>query len=1498
MSNKKIDHSYEGMMQDTTQSKFSNKFYFEGKNIRILATDSQSTGSITNEKGNSFILTVPKPTVNTLTKIINYNNKFLSYVNDEINYNYQSGDQIIIGQCTTRNYIILFTTDNNGFDCIWRINYNNYDISLLYLRNMGFSVNNPIQVLNNFENKNIDKIYWVDGKSQIKFINIEHSIENQDLEELIDVPQNSIQFVCNFDLTQPEITDIIEGGNHTSGMIQYAYNLYRLNSSQSKISPLSSLVSLDKGINGGGNLNEVVSSTPIININDLDVSYTNIKVYAIKYTSYNEIPSISLIYDRSIPTSRSVEIFDDGSVIRSLSLEEFLFLGSDIIFPKHISSKFNRLFSANYQELNFNVDLDLRAYSYNNIGLATVYNDLFLNTSTTPSYPDGIPFTIVNNIDYDNPILFKNDSVNLDYDNFKYQKDGVTYGGEGKYIKYELTQDFNNNHNKFFKDEELYRIAIQFYNNYGQTTLPIWIADFKSRNGNLNGLYNTLNITLKPEFYIWLNTNGISSNYEIPIGYKILVAERNISDRTIVSSGILSTMMINDKSGTQVGHDTFNLGKTLPKLPNFLIRNSNVSDPWGNTKPLLSTGHLQQMNTGVESPNTEMQLAYYFDKDTAGRSFQFTSMLQMYSPEILFKETVSINNDLKFRLKGFFKNTYNSSWGRVYNTETQEVKYDTQAYGGISPFFSDSGNGGVEFAFSYGLISHPPGSEANFVNHILFNREYGKPITFDNGFDSSKTISFQNSPTHTLLSNNDDSNPTITLISGNKNFNILLDSTYSKGTILYEIIPDPGFVSTIYSLKICEDVLATNVITNLNLVTGTQVITTNNTFTSSPGNLTDNFPYFLAIESLVNFKGTVNVTISAGTVITPIQLQKESLLNTFNINDSVSLLTTNFTPTPITFISDIYGKPELTELGQDFKSYNNDSNYRYSNSLTSVLTDGDTSWKDDGVFGRKIISINSHNNKCITMVLGDDNPLTSHTVRPTLEYIKSVSGVTGDNNGLIGELVKSDVEIYLGSIYGGNSYEDKKRTNYLEIGDYKKIIKTDTSSINYIVSPGDTFVDNFKFERISKTDGFSLSEGVVQICEIVNYPTETTIDLKNRNDLSLQKWDTKFQPENSEFHKYNKVYSQNSNLIKKTGIDFNIKKINSFDTNVITTKLKSPGELIDSWTDILPNDLLTLDGKYGAINSLVNHNDELYTLQDKAFAFLSISPRVQVQGSDGVAVQLGTGSILDRYKYISTEDGTLNKWSVVNTPNALYFFDILTKSFNVFKGNILDVGDSKNMHSFFINNINFEDLKTNNPLIEKGISSGYDFINNDVFMTFHQEENSYTISYNEKINSFISFYDYKPSIYISKGNHFITNSPDNKNIYRQYYGDYNKFYDIYYPSSFTLNINPESNKDCIFDNINFKSEVTLNNINQVDKTLTGIRAYNDYQDSNSPTTLTPLVVGRNNNLRRKFRDWNALVPRDGRNRIRAPYIKLKLQFDNTSNYKLIMHDLSVYYTTS
>lgn len=1498
--NKSITHSYKGMLQDLNKSSFNNEYYFEGKNIRILATDSQTSGNITNEKGNDLILTIPNPVINYSLKTITYDNKVLNFNNDEISNlsPNQSGDQKIIGHGITKDYVIIISTDNNGFDCVWKINRNDYDITLIYLRNLELSENYPVQIINNFENKNIDKIYWVDAKNQMRFLNIKHSILNQDLEELIDIPVTVVNMVGKYGLTQPYISQTISGGNHTAGMIQYAYNLYRLNSSQTKLSPISDLISLDNEALGGGDLNEIVSTLPVVRIDNIDTSYTNIRVYSIKYTSYNEIPTISLIEDRSIPSNNFIEVYDDGSAISTLSLEEFLFLGSDIVIPKHINTKDNRLFLANYKEINFDVSLDTRAYSFKNDLSCIVYDNIFLDG-------DNISWQnqrVITNTFTDDP-LDKFDSINLDYDSYRFQYDGVTEGGEGKYLKYELAQTTDYDENaRYYKDEEIYRLGIEFYNAYGQNTLPKWIADFKTRTGNLEGNYNILKFVLKPEFFVWLNTTTFVNDYDKPVGYRVLVAERTASDRTIVANGILGTMMINDKSSRDVRYTrpddvlyVQNKAESIPKLPNFLLRNINESSLYGSTQPLRKANHLEEMSNLRESSNTEVCRAYYGDDDTSGRFYQYNLMQQIYSPEILFKDGISVNAGMQLRVKGAYKNTYNANWAKTFAASGGELLDEGKGYNGILPAYSSNVKqitGNPYSTLDYGIICHPGGSSADRVTHAQYYRGYGKINVTDDLTIKNKIVSLENDIT--LVSPTVDPDNRITQVANNKCIRINTKSTLlTPATVTYDITPTGLWTSTPYTVSITTDDQGNNALITHTLITGNDTITASRVNTYTTPNVEKVFTFFLLIDAPIGFECDIDLNTTLG-VTPPDYIEYESLLNHYIVTADPTINDT-FEPRITNQVYDIYGIPEVTEKGQSYTTYNNDSNFRYANTFTSILTDGDSSWKDDGKFGRRIVSANSDGNRCLTLVLGDDNSSTPPLSRPIVDStFLTDNGLTGEDNGLIVEVIKSRNDIYLSNIYGGNSYEDKQRTNYIQIGNYT--IFDDLNPELTILSPGDTFVNYFRFARVVRKDEDVMQEGTIQFEEIVEYFTETTIDLKNRSDISLNDWDSKFNPLDNIYHKYNKVYSQLSNLIRRRNIDYNIKTINNFDTNIISSKLKSGGELIDNWTDIQPNEVITLDGKFGAINALPDFNDELYVIQDTGFAFLSINPRVQVQGADGLALELGIGSVLQDYKYISTKSGTLNKWGVVSTTQGIYYFDLLNKSIQLFKGGILNLSDSGNLHTYFINNIDFNLLKSDNPILKTGVSSTYDFINKDVLFSFHQNEKSFTISYNELAQSFISFYDYIPSFYISYADSLITTDVQNKKLFKHFIGDYNKFYNNYYPSSVTLNVNPEPNKDCIFDNINFKSDVTLNNVDQVDKTLTHITAYNDYQNINKiPVQLT---VGRNNNLRRKFRDWNALIPREGRNRIRAPYIKLKLQFDNQSNYKMILHDISVFYTTA
>ena len=392
--------------------------------------------------------------------------------------------------------------------------------------------------------------------------------------------------------------------------------------------------------------------------------------------------------------------------------------------------------------------------------------------------------------------------------------------------------------------------------------------------------------------------------------------------------------------------------------------------------------------------------------------------------------------------------------------------------------------------------------------------------------------------------------------------------------------------------------------------------------------------------------------------------------------------------------------------------------------------------------------------------------------------------------------------------------------------------------------------------------------------------------------MSLGNWDNRFQPRYEEYQKYNTVYSQQPTLIKSVGIGSKIKKIQEFDGRLMASKEKIPGEFIDSWTDFLENETMDLDGKYGPINAVVNLKDEIFCLQDTAVAHIAVNPRVQVPGNDGVSLELGTGGILHDYTYKSTTIGCLNKWGVVTSENAFYFIDLINRGIMVFDGAKAGrLSDAQGFHHELLNRMDYKSLVQDNPVLNNGVSLGYNPVNSDVYFSFVQSTDKFTLSFNEKISAFVSYYDYVPAWYINKGSVLISTNPANTSVWEHFKGNPNSFYGTSYPSSITLHIAPQGN-EIILNGASYKLEMTKNGVELPLEGLTGVRVYNDYQDSG----LVPLVLRQN--VFKKFRNWKINFPRqrNTRERVRSAWGFAEFQFNNTDGKKLILHDITIFYT--
>ena len=182
-----------------------------------------------------------------------------------------------------------------------------------------------------------------------------------------------------------------------------------------------------------------------------------------------------------------------------------------------------------------------------------------------------------------------------------------------------------------------------------------------------------------------------------------------------------------------------------------------------------------------------------------------------------------------------------------------------------------------------------------------------------------------------------------------------------------------------------------------------------------------------------------------------------------------------------------------------------------------------------------------------------------------------------------------------------------------------------------------------------------------------------------------------------------------------------------FDTRVYYSETKINGEPTDSWATFLVGNYKDVEGVYGPMNKLVRLHDTLYYFQNTGFGALSVNPTAVVQGSDGTELQLGTvssgaGAFIQDYKYISTQYGAKQQWAVTTSDSSIYFFDIIhRKMFNYSQQGTNPLSDITGMHSWFLENLQGTIMNEDNPILKEGINCTFDFQNNEALFTFHDK---------------------------------------------------------------------------------------------------------------------------------------------------------------------------------
>ena len=342
-----------GMDRDSSKNKYQPNSYYLMKNMRLTSFDELGNGTVSSVEGNTIAIVNPT-----------------GYEQD-----------VIIGWCVIRNWLVAWSTDNSGptggRGTIWRTDLSlevSVWIKIFQSNEMYLSTRYPIfdEAIGYYESDSIIKVYWTDNFNMIRFIDILGTYDDATYDVTL------LNILPNVTLVTPLITNI-GGGNLQVGKIQYSFQYYNIGGIETTYSPCTQLIHLTQSSEGltGTNIRNyegtaalddsgnpsVAGKSVTIQLNDIDTDYDMVRVIAILYRNLNQDPDIHIVGEYEL--FEGMYITDFGNYIKgTLTLNAFRTLGNAELYCKTIAQKGNKAVIANITEKFFDIDFDARAYRF------------------------------------------------------------------------------------------------------------------------------------------------------------------------------------------------------------------------------------------------------------------------------------------------------------------------------------------------------------------------------------------------------------------------------------------------------------------------------------------------------------------------------------------------------------------------------------------------------------------------------------------------------------------------------------------------------------------------------------------------------------------------------------------------------------------------------------------------------------------------------------------------------------------------------------------------------------------------------------------------------------------------------------------------------------------------------------------------------------------------------------------------------------------------------
>lgn len=1453
---KQVAFKTKGMQRDLSVSAFNSEYSYENKNIRIMSTDENTLFSLVNEKG---------------TKKADIKG---------IEGNAIEGTPI--GQAAINDSLILFTYEDKTIsetnkDRIYKLWFEDGILNgkELFSGNLNFDYKHPIETISFYENNDIQKVYWIDGLNQARVINIAAASNVASK-----WTNDSFNFVRKLKL-QEDITitrNIVANGSFAPGVIQYAFTYFDKYGQESNIFYTSPLYYISYN-NRGASPEDKVSNSFSISINKVDNSFDYVRVYSIHRTSINAIPEVKRVIDLAPSldnTSNTYKVVytDNGLSGDSIDPTELLYVGGEEVIFSTMTQKDNTLFLGDIKTKRKILDTEIRNY-------------------------------------------FKEGDIN-----FFIQSKAITPQEPKGYYPYNNQLKLNSYQFKTFKYLEWYRFGIQAQHYTGKWSEPIWINDVRNTEHIDTTFYNSSDIKLPVARFVLDSSTIINKLYnEGYVRIRPVVVYPTINDRESICQGILCPTVYNisdrysnspfaqsswfvrpnapfdeykafhykqNTSGEWIGD-----WNTFGKLNNYSIysRAGIMSNSKTSVNIMDRQYNMDVINRGAwaefrhnypipsnDNRNAEIQCIWeppanpYVD-DTLSDSditnwvttnaenyYIDQSILTFHSPDIEFDNDVrSIDTSgLKLRIVGMVPITAFAS------------DIDIQTSTPVNPFYKSSELPigfykepiGVENDFSYetGYLHHGNshfGWRSLISGAFWFDEISGYK---DGNNDKKLTTGFVVYPWHRNGSLNNTKYATEGYRSAMLDKKKLSNTRFSYKSIYFD---------NVWNAYKEGDANKTG-------ISGVTIFDSNEmSLIRIPAQKNSGFTdinYYGNVDKVLNISRIGDKQRGYPIMTTGSQNAATNAHDLFSykyiqLNPLFSDQTTGIDPVRIKYKSTPHAVLAL--------NYTTGGAQR----ILPTIKDGDlvNTW-----------DVNSQNINIPSQkhMYWDKKEIKTKQISQDIITgvpVGPIVGVSNLQHGWLwlGELYNDNVQ----NRFGGQTEEAFENNQWLPCGDPISLVDGNNNIKNNITiewKEGDTYYQ--RYDHI-KTYPFTL-EDQNSVTDIISFMCETRVNIDGRYDRNRgQTSNLATTPAN--FNLMNDVYSQPNNFFNYRTINPNKLNLDNFHNSITWTKTKTIGELVDTWTNITLASTLDLDGDKGPVRALRRLNNNIIAFQDKGISQILYNENMQISSTEGVPIEIANSGKVNGKRYISDKIGCTNKWSICESPNGIYFIDDITKGIYLFNGQLNNISDKFGFHSW----INKVSRGTNiwNPVDFNNFITYYDKINGDVFFINKEE----CLAFSESLGQFSSFYSYENTPYFSNLLDRGLWLKDNK-IWLHNEGEYNMFFDKYQPFYTTIIANPDMILDKIFNNIEFRSDSWSDNtlLNSTFDTLT---TWNEYQKGINTLTNTP---DKPSTLKRKFRIWRANIPRDasnGRDRMRNPWLFIKLSMEHENTNKTLLHDIIVHY---